>query len=102
MLYFASEKAMVENIIPKPEVGSGHPLAFGLPSCQHGLKAGVKAEVRSTSPEGLGLDSRFGHATVFKGKRAKIITQKGKNHNILYRPIKKSDEPLYLYFGHLM
>ncbi len=70
MLWFASKKAMVKTIIPKPEVGNGHPLAVGLFLSQHGLKAGVKAEVRSISPEGLGLDIRFGHAIVFKGKRA--------------------------------
>ena len=70
MLWFASEKAMTKTIIPKLEVGNGHPLAVGLLSIQHGLKADVKAEVRSTSPEGLGLDIRFGHAIVFKGKRA--------------------------------
>ena len=69
MLWFASRKPMDKTIIPKPEVGNGHPLAVGLFSRQHGLKAGVKAEVRSTSPEGLGLDIRFGYAIVFKGKR---------------------------------
>ena len=69
MLWFASDKAMVEIIIPKPEVGNGHPLAVGLPLGQHGLKVDVKTEVRSTSPEGLGLDIRFGHAIVFKNKR---------------------------------
>ena len=69
MLWFASEKAMVKNIILKPEVGNGHPLAVGLLSSQHGLKAGVKAEIRNTSHEGLGLGIRFVHATVFKGKR---------------------------------
>lgn len=66
MLWFASKKAMVKTIIPKPEVGNGHSLAVGLLSNQHGLKAGVKAEVRSTSAEGLGLDIRFGHPIVFK------------------------------------
>jgi len=61
---------MVKTIIPELEVGNGHPLAVGLLSSQHSLKADVKVEVRSTSPEGLGLDIRFGHATVFKGKKA--------------------------------
>lgn len=70
MLWFASEKMMFKIKIPKPEVGNGHPLAVGLLSSQHGLKADVKAEVRSTSPEGLGLDICFGHAIVFKGKKA--------------------------------
>jgi hypothetical protein len=72
---------------------NGHPLAIGLLSTQHGLKAEVKAEVRSTSPEGLGLEFRFGHATVIMAEWPSRIFQKPENHNILYVPIKKSDEP---------
>ena len=70
ILCFAVAQMMNKYRIPEPEVGIGHSLAIGLLSWQHGLKADVKAEVRSTSPEGLGLDIRFGHAIVFKGKRA--------------------------------
>jgi hypothetical protein len=72
---------------------NGHPLAIGLLSAEHGLKAEVKAEVRSTSPEGLGLEFRFGHATVIMAEWPIRIFQKPQNHNILYVPIKKSDEP---------
>jgi hypothetical protein len=74
---------------------NGHPLAIGLLSTQHGLKAEVKAEVRSTSPEGLGLEFRFGHATVIMAEWPIRIFQKPENHNILYVPIKKSDEPKF-------
>jgi hypothetical protein len=72
---------------------NGHPLAIGLSSTQHGLKAEVKAEVRSTLPEGLGLELCFGHATVFMAEWLFRILQMLGNHNILYVPIKKSDEP---------
>jgi hypothetical protein len=74
---------------------NGHPLAIGLISPQHGLKAEVKAEVRSTSPEGLGLEFRFGHATVIMTVWLIRIFQKPESHNILYVPMKKSDEPSF-------
>jgi len=72
---------------------SGHPLAIGLLSTQHGLKAEVKAEVRSTSPEGLGLELRFGHAIVIIAERLLLDLHELENHNMLYLPIKKPDEP---------
>ena len=65
ILWLASRKSMAKTIIPELEVGNGHPLAVGLHLRQHGLKVCVKAEARSDSPEGLGLDTRFGHAIVF-------------------------------------
>ncbi len=65
ILWLASRKPMAKTIIPELEVGNGHPLAVGLHLRQHGLKVCVKAEARSDSPEGLGLDTRFGHAIVF-------------------------------------
>ncbi len=58
-------KADGQTIIPELEVGNGYPLAAGLHIKQHGLKVCVKAEARSDSPEGLGLDTHFGHAIVF-------------------------------------
>ena len=88
MLWFAGDKAMFEIIIPKPEVRNGHPLAVGLLSYQHGLKADVKAEVRSTSPEGLGLDIRFGHAIVFKGKKALSYSKRAKTTTYSIYPLK--------------
>ncbi|RZB33834.1 MAG: hypothetical protein SRB2_03670 [Desulfobacteraceae bacterium Eth-SRB2] len=70
MLCFTIARVMNKPGILQPEAGIGHPLAIGLLSWQPGLKADVKAEVRSTSPEGLGLDIRFGHPIVFKGNMA--------------------------------
>ena len=84
MLWFGSDKAMVEIKIPKPEVEIGHPLAVGLLSGQHGLKVDVKTEVRSTSPEGLGLDIRFGHAIVFKSKRQIHAPKEQKPQDTVY------------------
>ena len=54
------------NIHLQARVWNGHPLAIGLIPTQHGLKAEVKAEERSDSPEGLGLELCFGHAIVIK------------------------------------
>ncbi len=64
-LVVGDSKADGQTIIPELEVGNGYPLAVGLHLRQHGLKVCVKAEARSDSPEGLGLDTRFGHAIVF-------------------------------------
>jgi hypothetical protein len=61
---------------------NGHPLAIGLISPQHGLKAEVKAEVRSSSPEGLGLEFRIGHSTVIIAEWHIRIFQKPENHNM--------------------
>lgn len=60
----------MKTVIPEPGLEIGNPVAIGLILRKHGLKTEVKAEVRSTSPEGLGLDVRFGHAIVLIGNMA--------------------------------
>jgi len=57
-----------KNVHPRAKGWNGrHPLAIGLISTQHGLKAEVKAEERSDSPKGLGLELCLGHAIVITG-----------------------------------
>jgi len=57
--------------------------------------ANEKLTIKTQIPE---TEVGRGHslAIVFKGKLAIFLIQNGKNHNILYVPIKKSEELLFL------
>ena len=82
-----------KNNHPQARGWNGHPLAIGLIATQHGLKAEVKAEERSDSPEGLGLELCFGHAIVITGDMGSFKRPISPWHNILYRPIRMSEDP---------
>lgn len=79
MLWSTSVKVILESKIHEPEVRNGHPFAVGLIFHNHGLEVAVKAEVRSTSAEGLGLHRHFGHAIVFTHNMPKLNYRKHQN-----------------------
>jgi len=52
--------------------------------------------VRSTSLEKLGLELRFKYAIVIITEKLILDLHDLENHNMLYLPIKKPDEPLFV------